>query len=158
MCGMMFIVNSIWLFLVAASFTILKIHHQRCLLWVFDCTRCVNDSLKYSFSLLTISSVFLLSPSTKLFKANKVRKLRQKINFAIPFFFSSLHKCFTITQMSLFAVFFFLIAGLELVNVESQTEKKLVGMLASDKLAHYAGNKTISRRSVPFYYAGDIKN
>jgi hypothetical protein len=35
------------------------------------------------------------------------------------------------------------IAGLELVNVESQTDM-LVGMLASDKLPHYAGIIKIS--------------
>lgn len=45
--------------------------------------------------------------------------------------------------MNFFLTFFFAfsIAGLELVNVESQTDisKKLIGMLASDKLPHNAG-------------------
>lgn len=65
--------------------------------------------------------------STKLLKdlkLNKVENLQWKINFSI--FYDN-------------ADVFIFIAGLVLVNVESQTDKNLTGMLASCKLAHYAG-------------------
>jgi hypothetical protein len=114
------------------------------------CVRCVNGRVKYLFLLLSFFIFFFFGLHhenyLKPIKQKQKKKLSKKINlrsFPLPAALINILWRFspwTINKNKRF-FFWFFIAGIVLVNVESQPDitKKLIGMLASDKLPHYAG-------------------